>query len=327
VSTPSVSNLLEVRGLKKHFEIKPQNLAEPAAVLKAVDGVSFDVAQGAVLGVVGESGCGKSTLGRTILRLYEKTEGSVAFAGRDLFALGRQELKAVRREMQMIFQDPFSSLNPRKKVRDIIAQPLRIHDAGSRREVSERTAQLMEEVGLEPAYGTRYPHQFSGGQRQRIGIARALALHPRFIVCDEAVSALDVSIQAQILNLLLDLRERHQLTYMFIAHDLSVVQFISTRILVMYLGRVVEEADADKLKQDHLHPYTRVLYGSYPSMDPATRGKKERVVMGDVPSPINPPTGCHFHPRCAFAMDICRREYPQLKEQKPGHAVACHLFQ
>jgi oligopeptide/dipeptide ABC transporter ATP-binding protein len=322
----SAAKLLEVRDLCKHFGVGRAGLGAPAVVLKAVDGVSFDVEQGEVLGIVGESGCGKSTLGRTILRLHEKTAGTVLFRDRDLFSLGGRELKALRREMQMIFQDPFSSLNPRKKVRDIIGQPLRIHRDGSPGEIAERVAQLMVEVGLDPTYRNRYPHQFSGGQRQRIGIARALALNPRFIVCDEAVSALDVSIQAQILNLLLDVRERHRLTYMFIAHDLAVVQFISTRILVMYLGRIVERAGAGMLKTDRLHPYTRALYAAYPSMDAAGRAKKERIVMGDVPSAINPPSGCHFHPRCPFAMDVCRREYPVLKEVKPGHAVACHLF-
>jgi peptide/nickel transport system ATP-binding protein/oligopeptide transport system ATP-binding protein len=295
-------------------------------LLKAVDGVSFDVRQGEILGIVGESGCGKSTLGKTILRLYEKTAGSVLFEGRDIFRLSGKEITALRKNMQMVFQDPFSSLNPRKKVRTIIGQPLRIHGFGGAAEIAERVTQLMEEVGLNPAYRNRYPHQFSGGQRQRIGIARALAVNPRFIVCDEAVSALDVSIQAQILNLLLDVREKHQLTYIFIAHDLSVVQFISTRILVMYLGRIVEQADTAMLKKERLHPYTRALFAAYPSMDPDRRLTKERVVIGDVPSPIHPPSGCHFHPRCPFAMDRCKTEYPPVKEARPGHFVACHLF-
>jgi oligopeptide/dipeptide ABC transporter ATP-binding protein len=318
--------LLQVRGLKKYFAIKAGSLGEPAAELRAVDDVSFDVAPGEVVGIVGESGCGKSTLGRTILRLHDKTDGTVVFDGRDVFALERREAKALRRDMQMVFQDPFSSLNPRRKVRAIIGQPLRIHGVGSPKEIRERVHGLMAEVGLDPQYLDRYPHQFSGGQRQRIGIARALALNPRFIVCDEAVSALDVSIQAQILNLLLDVRERHTLTYIFIAHDLSVVQFISTRILVMYLGRIVEEAPAAALKTERLHPYTQALYAAYPSTDPARRGRRERVIAGDVPSPINPPTGCHFHPRCPFAKDICRREYPAVKQVGPGRTVACHLY-
>jgi oligopeptide/dipeptide ABC transporter ATP-binding protein len=318
--------LLEVKNLTKYFEISSQNMRGPAVLLKAVDGVSFDVRQGEILGIVGESGCGKSTLGKTILRLYEKTAGSVLFEGRDIFRLSGKEITALRKNMQMVFQDPFSSLNPRKKVRTIIGQPLRIHGFGGAAEIAERVTQLMEEVGLNPAYRNRYPHQFSGGQRQRIGIARALAVNPRFIVCDEAVSALDVSIQAQILNLLLDVREKHQLTYIFIAHDLSVVQFISTRILVMYLGRIVEQADTAMLKKERLHPYTRALFAAYPSMDPDRRLTKERVVIGDVPSPIHPPSGCHFHPRCPFAMDRCKTEYPPVKEARPGHFVACHLF-
>jgi oligopeptide/dipeptide ABC transporter ATP-binding protein len=318
--------LLQVRDLRKYFEIAAASLREPSLQLKAVDGVSFDVSAGEVVGIVGESGCGKSTLGRTILRLHGKTGGTVHFDSRDVFALERQEAKALRRDMQMVFQDPFSSLNPRKKVRAIIGQPLRIHHAGSPREIAERVRGLMGEVGLDPEYLDRYPHQFSGGQRQRIGIARALALNPRFIVCDEAVSALDVSIQAQILNLLLDVRERHTLTYIFIAHDLSVVQFISTRILVMYLGRIVEEADARALKTERLHPYTQALYAAYPSTDPARRVRREKVIGGDVPSAIHPPSGCHFHPRCPFVKDICRTEYPALKQVAPGRSVSCHLY-
>ncbi len=317
--------LLEVRDLSKHFTIPSTSLREPAAVLKAVDGVTFDVVRGEVLGVVGESGCGKSTLGRTLLRLHEKTGGSVLYHGRDVFALGQRELAEMRRNAQMIFQDPFSSLNPRKKVRTLIGQPLRIHQSLSRREIAERVDELMAEVGLSLEQRGRYPHQFSGGQRQRIGIARAIALNPEFVVCDEAVSALDVSIQAQILNLLLDLRERHGLTYLFIAHDLSVVQFISTRILVMYLGRIVEQAETRLLKQERLHPYTQALFAAYPSMDPDRLGRVERPVMGDVPSPINPPSGCHFHPRCPHTMDRCRTEYPALREVRPGHLAACHL--
>ena len=322
----AAEKLVEVKNLRKYFEIRSANMRGPAALLKAVDGVSFDVYSGEILGIVGESGCGKSTLGKTILRLHEKTDGTVFFRGRDIFTLPPQDLKAMRKHMQMVFQDPFSSLNPRRKVRALIGQPLTIHRVGTPLEIGLRVAQLMEEVGLNPEYRNRYPHQFSGGQRQRIGIARALALNPQFIVCDEAVSALDVSIQAQILNLLLDVREKHQLTFVFIAHDLSVVQFISTRILVMYLGRIVEQADTQLLKKERLHPYTRALFAAYPNPDPDRKGTKEHVVMGDVPSPIRPPPGCHFHPRCPFVMDKCRVEYPPMKELAPGHSVACHLF-
>jgi oligopeptide/dipeptide ABC transporter ATP-binding protein len=318
--------ILEVRHLKKHFEIAAQSLRERVVLLKAVDDVSFDLNRGEILGIVGESGCGKSTLGKTIIRLYEKTEGSVLFQGRDVFSLGQKALKGLRKHVQMVFQDPFSSLNPRRNARSIIGQPLRIHGVASGRQLAQKVSSLMEEVGLSPDYGHRYPHQFSGGHRPRIGIARALAWSPELIVCDEAVSALDVSIQAQILNLLLDIRDRHQLTYVFIAHDLSVVQFISTRIIVMYLGRIVEQASTPALKLERLHPYTRALFAAYPSPDPDLRGSKGRVVMGDVPSPIHPPTGCHFHPRCPFVMDRCRVEYPRLTEARPDHLVACHLF-
>ncbi|TFG60932.1 MAG: ATP-binding cassette domain-containing protein, partial [Spirochaetales bacterium] len=294
--------------------------------LRAVDDVSFDVYQGEILGIVGESGCGKSTLGKTMLRLFEKTAGSVLFRGRDIFSLGAGELKSLRSCMQMIFQDPFSSLNPRKKVKDIIGQPLAIHGKGTRPEIEERVTKLMEDVGINPLYGGRYPHQFSGGQRQRIGIARALALEPEFVVCDEAVSALDVSIQAQILNLLLDLKDKYGFTAIFIAHDLSVVEFISSRILVMYLGRIVELADKRSLVLEPLHPYTKALFDAFPEADPDRAGKPKKVLKGDVPSPLFPPKGCHFHPRCEFAMDICRREYPAMKEIRPGHLTACHLF-
>jgi oligopeptide transport system ATP-binding protein len=321
-----VEELIQVRNLRTHFEIKPENLSEQRAFLKAVDDVSLEVHPGEVLGVVGESGCGKSTLARTILRLNEKTAGEVLYRGREVFSLGGAELKAFRRNVQMIFQDPFSSLNPRKKVRSIIGQPLRIHHVGTAREIQERVTQLMAEVGLGREYRNRYPHQFSGGQRQRIGIARALALNPEFVVCDEAVSALDVSIQAQILNLLLELQEKHRLTYMFIAHDLAVVEFIASRVLVMYLGKIVEQAAKTVLRQKRLHPYTMALFAAYPNPDPSRRGAKGRPVMGDVPSPIAPPSGCHFHPRCPYVMPRCRVEYPELKEAEPEHLVACHLY-
>ena len=297
------------------------------AVLKAVDGVSFNLKKGEILGIVGESGCGKSTLGKTVLRLHEKTDGKVLYDGKDLFELNRTDITALRKRMQMVFQDPFSSLNPRKKIVSLIGQPLRIHNYGTPQEIAEKVNSIMEEVGINPHYKKRFPHQFSGGQRQRIGIARALALNPELVVCDEAVSALDVSVQAQILNLLLDLREKHDLTYMFIAHDLAVVEFISTRIIVMYLGKVVEVASKEELMKDRLHPYTQALFAAFPMTDPYRRENREKIIMGDVPSPVNPPKGCHFHPRCPHARDICRQEYPPLKDRGAGHSVACWLHQ
>jgi oligopeptide/dipeptide ABC transporter ATP-binding protein len=321
-----VEELIRVERLKTYFEIKSTGLRNPPALLKAVDDVSFSVCRGEVLGIVGESGCGKSTLARTLLRLTDKTEGDVLYRGHEVFALPKPELKAMRRQVQMIFQDPFSSLNPRKKVRSMIAQPLRIHHVGTAAEIDTRVTQLMAEVGLSEEHRNRYPHQFSGGQRQRIGIARALALNPELVVCDEAVSALDVSIQAQILNLLLDIREKYHLTYIFIAHDLAVVQFISTRILVMYLGKIVEEATKAVLAERRLHSYTVALFDAFPTTDPEAKRARGRVVMGDVPSPINPPSGCHFHPRCPHRMPVCEVEYPELKEVETGHRVACHRY-
>ena len=321
-----MEELIRVERLKTYFDVSSQGFAERGAVLKAVDGVTFSVYRGEILGIVGESGCGKSTLARTVLRLNHRTDGTVMYKGREIFSLNRPELKAARREMQMIFQDPFSSLNPRKKVRAMIAQPLRIYRTGSLSEIDARVNQLMDEVGVSAEHRNRYPHQFSGGQRQRIGIARALALNPEFIACDEAVSALDVSIQAQILNLLLDLRERYHLTYIFIAHDLSVVQFISSRILVMYLGRIVEQAPKELLAAERLHPYTMALFAAYPSPAPDRREDKSKVVMGDVPSPIYPPSGCHFHPRCPHRMAICDSQYPETREVRKNHFVACHLY-
>ena len=318
--------IVEATDLVKYFTVTAQGASEQKQVVRAVDGVSFEIDEGEILGVVGESGCGKSTLGKTVLRLHEKTSGDVRYRGRDLFAMKGAEFKEMSRYMQMIFQDPYSSLNPRKKVSQIIGQPLRIHSVGSAAEQNERIDALMDEVGLNPKFRRRYPHQFSGGQRQRIGIARALALDPEFIVCDEAVSALDVSVQAQILNLLLELQEKHAFTYMFISHDLAVVEFISTRIMVMYLGRVVEIAAKEELVRDHLHPYTKALFEAFPSTNPRARVGKKRVVMGDVPSPIHPPSGCHFHPRCPYATERCREAYPPLREVTPGHSVACWEF-
>lgn len=324
--TAHTANLMDVKNLKKYFEITTQGAKHEKRLVKALDDVSFSIFPGEILGVVGESGCGKSTLGKTILRLHEKTDGSVLFKGTDLYARTRQQMQEMTRDMQMIFQDPYASLNPRKKIGSIIGQPLRIHHIGSAAEISDRVESLLEEVGLSAQYKGRYPHQFSGGQRQRVGIARALALEPEFIVCDEAVSALDVSVQAQIINLLLDLQMRHNFTYMFIAHDLAVVEFIATRIMVMYLGRIVESADKEELMKHPLHPYTQALFKSFPATHPQERNQEKKIVMGDVPSPINPPKGCHFHPRCPHAMDKCREAYPPVKEVSPGHQAACWLL-
>jgi len=317
------TNILEVKGLKKYFEVTSQGIHKEKRLVKAVDDVAFTIKEGEILGIVGESGCGKSTLGKTVLRLHDKTDGSVLYRGKDLFARNKQEMKEITQHIQMIFQDPYSSLNPRKKVGSIIGQPLRIHKKGTTEEIRDRVEHLLDEVGLNPRYRGRYPHQFSGGQRQRIGIARALALDPDFIVCDEAVSALDVSVQAQILNLLLDLQDKHNFTYMFIAHDLAVVEFISSRIMVMYLGRMVEAADKNELIQHHMHPYSRALFKAFPATNPRERASKEKVVMGDVPSPIDRPAGCHFHPRCPLAEPRCKEAYPPLREINPGHSVAC----
>ncbi len=319
--TKKTSSLLGARNIRKSFTIKDDRT--PAQELKAVDGVSLDIAPGEIVGVVGESGCGKSTLGKTLMRLYEPTDGELFWKGNDMLALKGEELKSMRKDMQMIFQDPFSSLNPRKRIKDIISQPLRVHSTGDSDEIAIRTEEVMRETGINPAYGRRYPHQFSGGQRQRIGIARALALEPDFVVCDEAVSALDVSIQAQILNLLLDLRDKHGFANLFISHDLAVVEFIAERILVMYLGRIVEKASKSDLMKEPLHPYTRALLDAFPTADPSARGRKKQVVVGDVPSALNPPSGCHFHPRCPLATDRCREAYPPLVEVAPGREVAC----
>ena len=320
-SVNQTSSLLTAKDIQKNFIIKDDRT--PAQTLRAVDGVSLDVAPGEVVGVVGESGCGKSTLGKALIRMHEPDDGTIFWKGADMTAMSASEMKALRKDMQMIFQDPFSSLNPRKKIRDIISQPLRVNKVGDASEIARRTEAVMREVGINPAYGRRYPHQFSGGQRQRIGIARALALEPDFIVCDEAVSALDVSIQAQILNLLLDLRDKHGFANLFISHDLSVVEFIAERILVMYLGRIVEKASKTDLMAKPLHPYTKALLAAFPVADPSRRSMKKQIVVGDVPSPLNPPTGCHFHPRCPLATDRCRETYPPLVEVAPGREVAC----
>jgi oligopeptide transport system ATP-binding protein len=309
--------LVRVRGLFKHFPV-----AGSDDVVRAVDGVTFDVFRGETLGLVGESGCGKSTVGRCILRLMEPTRGEVYFEGKDVLALSGRDLRAMRREMQIIFQDPYASLNPRMRVRDIVGEPLVVHGVGAKQDRKERVAELLTKVGLDPDYMNRYPHEFSGGQRQRIGIARALALNPKLIVADEPVSALDVSVQAQVVNLLEDLQREFNLTYFFISHGLAVVEHISDRVAVMYLGRIVEIASAADLYANPLHPYTRALLSAIPVPDP-TR-KRERIVLrGDVPTPINPPPGCRFHTRCPDAIPECSRIDPDLREVAPGHSVAC----
>jgi oligopeptide/dipeptide ABC transporter ATP-binding protein len=316
--------LLSIRNLKKEFPIKKGVFARQVGALKAVNDVSFDVARGETLGVVGESGCGKTTTGRAILRLIEPTSGEIRFEGRDVRSMGTSELRALRREMQIIFQDPVSSLNPRMTVGAIIREGLTIHKLAEGAAADARVRQLLQEVGLRPEYANRYPHEFSGGQRQRIGIARALSVEPKFIVCDEPVSALDVSVQAQVINLLGDLQRDRDLTYMFIAHDLSVVEHIADRVAVMYLGKVVELATADDLYREPLMPYTQALLSAVPVADPHAR--KERIILqGDVPSPANPPSGCVFHPRCHHpAKDAaCTKIVPPLEEKAPGHFVAC----
>ena len=317
--------LLRVENLIKHFPLGGRLFSHEPEVVHAVDGVSFDIAQGETLGLVGESGCGKSTTGRTILRLIEPTSGDVWFDGRNVPRLDAEELRAIRREMQIIFQDPYASLNPRMTVGAIVGEALLIHKlTNSARELEDRVLELLETVGLQPDHLRRYPHEFSGGQRQRIGIARVLAVSPRLIVCDEPVSALDVSIQAQVINLLEDLQQKFDLTYLFIAHDLSVVQHISTRVAVMYLGRIVEIAGASELYTSPRHPYTEALLSAAPIPDPEV--KRQRIVLkGDVPSPVRPPPGCHFHTRCPRAFDRCSVEAPVLKDVAAGHRAACHL--
>lgn len=309
--------LIEVRDLKKHFSAEGT-----ADVVRAVDGVSFAIWQGETLGLVGESGCGKSTIGRSILRLHEPTSGSMTFDGISVFGATNRELQRLRREMQIIFQDPYSSLDPRMSVGSIVSEPLKIHNIGSRTEQSDRVAELLDRVGLDPNYAKRYPHEFSGGQRQRIGIARALALNPRFIVCDEPVSALDVSVQAQVVNLLDDLQDELGLTYLFISHGLAVVEHISDRVAVMYLGKIVEICHADELYASPMHPYTKALLSAIPIPDP--RQKRERIILkGDVPSPVDPPSGCRFRTRCPIASDECSAIEPDLRETSQDHFVAC----
>jgi oligopeptide transport system ATP-binding protein len=318
--------LLQVRDLKKHFPIYRGVFQRQVGAVRAVDGVSFDVYQGETLGLVGESGCGKSTTGRTILQLYKPTAGSVVFDGVDLVSIKAEDMRQMRRKVQMIFQDPYASLNPRMTVGDIVGEPLLVHSVATPQEVQERVKDLLNKVNLNPAFASRYPHEFSGGQRQRIGIARALALQPSFIICDEPISALDVSIQAQVVNLLEDLQKQFGLTYLFIAHDLSMVRHISDRIAVMYLGIIVELADRNTLYHEPLHPYSQALLSAVPIPDPVLEEKRRRIILeGDVPSPANPPSGCRFRTRCPIAeQGLCDVTQPEFREIKPGHFVACH---
>jgi len=316
--------VLEVVDLKKHFVIRKGLLRRAAGHVRAVDGLSFAIGDGETLGLVGESGCGKSTVGRTVLRLIEPTAGVIRLGGHDVTHLSRSELRPYRRQMQIIFQDPFSSLDPRMRAGAIVGEPLAVHGVEHGKRRAERVAELFERVGLRSAQMGHYPHQFSGGQRQRIGIARALALSPRLIVADEPVSSLDVSIQAQVLNLMMQLQRELGLAYLFISHNLAVVEHISQRVAVMYLGRIVEYADRTSLFTAPLHPYTELLLSAVPVPNPSVRRKK-RLLQGDVPSPANPPAACHFHTRCPHALDVCRAQSPPLREVRPGHRVACHL--
>ncbi len=319
--------LIRVEHLTKHFPIyKGLIFQKQVGAVQAVDDVSFFIRKGETLGLVGESGCGKSTTGRTLLRLHEPTAGKIFYKEQDITALSADEMRGLRRNLQIIFQDPYASLDPRMTIGGIISEPLEIHNIGTPKERQERVQELLQLVGLSPYFINRYPHEFSGGQRQRIGIARALALQPEFIVCDEPISALDVSIQAQVVNLLEELQEQFGLTYLFIAHDLSMVRHISDRVAVMYLGKVVELASRDELYTNPLHPYSQALLSAVPIPDPVREASRKRIILqGDVPSPINPPKGCRFHPRCPLAEEVCRQEAPEWREVRPDHWVACHM--
>jgi len=319
-----MQNILEVKNLTKHYSVSRGLFSRSHQILKAVDGVTFSLAPGEALGLVGESGCGKTTAGRCILRLIETTAGEIWFDSRNLLDLDKHQLRFMRRHMQMIFQDPYASLNPRMTILRILEEPLIIHRIGNKKQRLDRVGQLLHMVGLDAALMKRYPHEFSGGQRQRIGIARALALDPKLIVADEPVSALDVSVQAQIVNLLKDLQQKLHLTFLFIAHDLSVVQHFCDRIAVMYLGKIVELASSQELFRRPMHPYTNVLLASIPVPDPRVRKKRENL-KGEIPSPARPPSGCHFHPRCPIAIERCKTDEPALREITPGHFAACHL--
>ncbi len=316
----TASTLVQIENLKKHFP------ASGGQSVRAVDGVSFTIERGETLGLVGESGCGKTTVGRCLLRLIEPTSGAIKFDGQDLLSLSKSKMRALRRRMQIVFQDPYSSLNPRMKVGDIIGEPLIVHNIGNKQERQDRVAELLKVVKLDPDYANRYPHQFSGGQRQRIGIARALALNPDFIVADEPVSALDVSVQAQVVNLLQDLQAQFGLTYLFISHGLAVVEHISTRVGVMYLGKIVELASSAELYENPKHPYTQALLASIPLPDPEQTRDRQRIALrGEVPTPMNPPSGCRFHTRCPHVMEKCKITEPEFKEITPGHFAACFL--
>lgn len=318
-----MANLLTVQNLRKAFKVSANRPGAAKQLLKAVDGVSFELNVGETLGLVGESGCGKSTTGKLLLRLIEPDSGTITFDGQMVTGMPKRELTTLRRDMQIIFQDPYSSLNPRMRVGEIIGEPLVIHGLARGNEVREQVLALMDKVGLSPEHYERYPHEFSGGQRQRIGIARTLAVQPRLVVADEPVSALDLSIQAQIVNLLKDLQQEFGLTYLFISHDLGVIEHVCDRVAVMYLGRIVEIADAEQLYRLPRHPYTEALLNAVPIPDPQ-RVRKHQILSGEIPSPIDPPSGCHFHPRCPYAQEICRQEYPPLTTQADGHQAACH---
>jgi oligopeptide transport system ATP-binding protein len=319
--------LIRIEDLMMHFPIYRGIFQKQVGAVRAVDGISFSIKRGETLGLVGESGCGKSTTGRAILQLYRPTAGHVFYEDQDLTLLKGEELRHMRRKMQMIFQDPYASLNPRMTVGDIVGEPLIVHNVASGKEVQDRVENLLELVNMNPSFATRYPHEFSGGQRQRIGVARALALQPAFIVCDEPISALDVSIQAQVINLLEDLQSEFNLTYLFIAHDLSMVRHISDRVAVMYLGIIAEIADRNTLYANPLHPYSKALLSAVPIPDPVIEKDRSRIILeGDVPSPVNPPSGCHFRTRCPIAKEICAEQTPVLREVEAGHFAACHLI-